>query len=253
MFMVDMKMKTVYLTFCFSFLVFSLIVLQACNNADNNNMVSEDTYTHPKPSSILNDSMIKDAAARIKNGDLILRTGTDYSSDQVKLMSKTDKTYSHGGIAVIDSGTIYVYHVEPDYHYINDKVRKEKLDSFCNPAHNYGFAIARYTLTESESKEFVRYLDKQYQKKIPFDMGFDLKTDDKMYCSEMIKKGLALSTNHKIIIATDRMNDKSKYKLIKQYFKLKEKDFVNREIIPIDHLFINPNCSVIKRYVFERK
>ena len=200
-----------------------------------------------------NDSLIKDAISFIKNGDLILRTGTDYSSDQVRLMSKTDKTYSHGGIAILDSGTIYVYHVEPDYHYVNDKVRKEKLDSFCNPFRNYGFAIARYALSDEEANRFIKYLDKQYQKKIPFDMKFELKTDDKMYCSEMIKKGLAISTGNKIIIATDRMNDKSKYKLIKQYFKLQEKDFVNREIIPIDHLFINPHCSVVKKYVFEKQ
>src|SRR5689334_13039729 len=62
-----------------------------------------------------NDSLVSEARSIIHTGDLILRTGTDFSSDQVKRLSTKDKTYSHGGIAVIDSGEIYVYHVEPDY------------------------------------------------------------------------------------------------------------------------------------------
>jgi hypothetical protein len=48
------------------------------------------------------------------------------------------------------------------------------------------------------------------------------------------------------------MNDKSKYKIIKQYFKLQEKQFVNREIIPIDRLYLNPSCTIIKRFTYQQ-
>jgi hypothetical protein len=81
-------------------------------------------------------------------------------------------------------------------------------------------------------------------------MQFALETDDKMYCSEMIKKGLARSTHNRIVIETDRLNDRTKYRLIERHFKLKEKQFANREIVMVDRLFLNPHCTIIKKYRF---
>ena len=198
-----------------------------------------------------NLAMIAEGRNNIKDGDLILRTGTDFSSEQVKLFSKKDKTYSHGGIAFHDSGDIYIYHVVPDYYHVTDKVRKEKLDSFCNPVQNLGFAIARYEMDSAEIKIFRDYLDQQYKKKIPFDMTFNLASDDSMYCSEMIKKGLILATKDRIHIENEKMLDRSKYRLIIQHLKMKQKDFAGSEYVPIDHLFVRPDCKVIKRYVYE--
>ena len=198
----------------------------------------------------VNDTIILKARKMIQTGDLVLRTGIDFSSDQVKDLSLKDKTYSHGGIAFVEHDSIFIYHVEPDYYYITDKVRKEPLDSFCNPEKNYGIGIARYNLSDEEKQKFIAYLDEQYQKKIPFDVRFLLSTNDSMYCSEMIKKGLALATADRITIEPLRFNDRSKFRLIKRYFKIREEEFVNREIIPIDHLFLNPECTLLKKYVY---
>ena len=199
---------------------------------------------------LVNDTIILRARQIIQTGDLVLRTGTDFSSDQVKDLSLTDKTYSHGGIALVQNDSIYIYHVEPDYYYITDKVRKEPLDSFCNPEKNYGIGIARYNLSDVEKQKFIDYLDEQYQKKIPFDGRFLLNTNDSMYCSEMIKKGLSLATSDRITIEPIRFNDRRKFRLIKRYFKLREEQFVNREIVPIDHLYLNPECTLLKKYVY---
>jgi len=198
----------------------------------------------------VNDTIILRARQIIQTGDLVLRTGTDFSSDQVKDLSLTDKTYSHGGIALVQNDSIYIYHVEPDYYYITDKVRKEPLDSFCNPEKNYGIGIARYNLSDVERQKFIDYLDDQYQKKIPFDGRFLLNTNDSMYCSEMIKKGLSLATSGRITIEPIRFNDRRKFRLIKRYFKLREEQFINREIIPIDHLYLNQECTLLKKYVY---
>lgn len=198
-----------------------------------------------------NDSMIQDARQLIRPGDLVLRTGTDYASEQVKALSKQEQIYSHGGIAVVDSGKVYIYHVEPDNHHVQDKVRKELLDSFCNPAKNLGFAVARYTLAEEQKAKLLTYMDQQYRQQVVFDMHFDLKTDDRLYCSEMIKKGLAQATGNKIVLATDRITDRNKFKLIKRYFKLTEKQIVTHDIVPIDRLYLNAWCTVLKRYPFQ--
>lgn len=198
----------------------------------------------------VNDSLIIDIKKKVKTGDLVLRTGRDFSSEQVRDMSKQDKTYSHGGIVVIENDSILVYHVEPDFLYVKDKVRKEPIDSFISIDHNYGFGLARFDLSEKEIGSFVKYMEAQYQNKVAFDMTFDLKTNDKMYCSEMISKGLRSSSNGRIQIEIQRLTDKSKFKIIKQYFKVPEKRFVNMEIIPIDRLYLNPACTILNRYTY---
>ncbi|WP_315816270.1 YiiX/YebB-like N1pC/P60 family cysteine hydrolase [Paraflavitalea speifideaquila] len=195
--------------------------------------------------------MIRQARTLIQPGDLILRTGTDYASEQIKALSKREAIYSHSGIAMIDSGKVYVCHVETDYAHIHNKVKKELLDSFCNPAKNLGFAIARYQLTDDEKSKLLVYMNERERQQVAFDIQFDLATDDKMYCSEMIYKGLARATNKRILIPTDRITDRNKFKLIKRYFKLTEKQIVTRDIIPIDHLYLNPWCSVVMRYPFQ--
>lgn len=197
-----------------------------------------------------NDSLVTDLKSRLQNGDLILRTGTDFSSEQVKNLSKQDKSYSHGGIAVWDSGYWKVYHIEPDYYHINDKVRKENLDTFLVRAHNSGFALARYRLDSAETVSLLNYLDTQYRKGVSFDIHFELQTDQYLYCSEMIKKGLAKATHNRIVIEAQPLDDRSKYKLIKQHFKLQEKQFAHRPIVPIDRLYLHKDCQLIKRYIY---
>lgn len=200
----------------------------------------------------VNDSIVADIKKKVKTGDLVLRTGRDFSSEQVKDMSKEDKTYSHGGIVVIENDSILVYHVEPDFYYKKDKVRKELIDSFISIDHNSGFGLARFDLSEKEIGTFVNYMETQFQNKVAFDMTFDLKTNDKMYCSEMITKGLRTSTDGRIQIEIQRLTDKSKFKIIKQYFKVPEKRFVNMEIIPIDRLYLNPACTLLNRYTYNQ-
>src|SRR4026207_2159406 len=46
----------------------------------------------------------------IEQGDMIVRTGNDFTSESLRQLSLTDKTYSHCGIASIEHDTIFVYH-----------------------------------------------------------------------------------------------------------------------------------------------
>ncbi len=199
-----------------------------------------------------NDSLVAAIKPTIQSGDLILRTGRDFSSEQVQDMSKEDKSYSHGGIALVENGQVLIYHVEPDFYYKNDKVRKEPLDSFIAINHNKGFALARYDLSAVEVGTLITYLETQYQKRVQFDIGFDLKSNDKMYCSEMIMKGLRAATKDRIQIEIQPLTDKTKFKIIKQYFKLPEEQIRNRPIIPIDRLYLNPHCKVLQRYIYSQ-
>lgn len=222
--------------------------LLACNNATTDTKVNPVAVAENLQQQ--NNAMLAAAKQLIKDGDLIVRGGKDFSSRFVKEINKLDKNYSHAGIAVIKNNEVYIYHIIPDHSKQNDRVRLEKLDSFCTQFDNTDFAIARFNMDTIETKQFISYLDAQYTNKIPFDMVFDLADDKAMYCSEMIAKGLALATKKRIVIPIDTLNDKSKYKLIKMYYKVPEERFANMLVIPIDHLFMNKYCTVIKRYSY---
>jgi hypothetical protein len=231
-----------------------VLLAAACRISSNKDEPQDDAHLGIKNATErkeANFAKVHEMKALVQDGDLILRTGTDFASEQVKGFNKKDQTYSHGGIAVRDSGDVYIYHVEPDFFHINNKVRKEKLDSFCSPVKNLGVAHARYNMDSAEIKAFLQYLDKQYRNKIPFDMGFQLRSNDSMYCSEMIRKGLMAATKGRITIETTKFDDPNKFRVIRQHLKWKDEDFAGRDFVPVDHLYLHPACTVIRRYVFE--
>jgi Permuted papain-like amidase enzyme, YaeF/YiiX, C92 family len=199
-----------------------------------------------------NDGLLNEAKSLIRNGDLLLRGGKDFSSRFVKEINKKDRAYSHGGIALVKEGEVYVYHIIPDHTQTNDKIRFDKIDSFLVAYDNTDFAIARYKIDSSETIHFLSYLQQLYEQKVAFDMAFDLRSDERMYCSEMIAKGLKKATENRVVIKTDLLNDKSKFKLIRMYYKVPEASFINTEIIPVDHLFLNEYCTVIKRFSYQQ-
>ena len=82
--------------------------MAACNNQRKQVAQLPKTESSRTEAFHRNDSIIQLAAAIIRTGDLILRTGTDFSSEEVKSISPTDKTYSHAGIALADSNGIFI-------------------------------------------------------------------------------------------------------------------------------------------------
>ncbi|MEJ7673805.1 MAG: hypothetical protein WKF59_14190 [Chitinophagaceae bacterium] len=77
----------------------------------------------------------------IHQGDMILRTGNDFTSESLKQLSFTDKTYSHCGIASIENDTIFVYHALGGEWNPDEKLRRDPLKLFCNPEENRGFGV----------------------------------------------------------------------------------------------------------------
>ncbi|MGH2563773.1 MAG: hypothetical protein ACRDE5_04635, partial [Ginsengibacter sp.] len=72
-----------------------------------------DNYTVSKNDSIKLEQNITsslDSISRYKNivktGDLIVRTGKDFTSETMRLLSTKDKTYSHCGIASIEHDSL---------------------------------------------------------------------------------------------------------------------------------------------------
>jgi hypothetical protein len=169
----------------------------------------------------------------VKTGDLVVRTGKDFTSETMRLLSTKDKTYSHCGIASIENDTLFVYHSIGGEWNPDQKLRRDPFEIFCNPYENRGFGIFRYKITSGEDVNLIKAVHKFYNKKIMFDLQFNLESDDRMYCSEFVYKAIEQATANKIVLPTTTIN--------------------HTKFIAIDNLFINPFCSEIKRIVFNRQ
>ena len=167
----------------------------------------------------------------IQQGDMILRTGNDFTSESLRQFSFTDKTYSHCGIASIENDTIFVYHVLGGEWNPDEKLRRDPLELFCNPLENRGFGVFSFKFDASQINKLDSIVKAWYKKGLMFDMKFDLATNDRMYCAEFVSKAISTATNSEINFSTTKIN--------------------NFEFVAVDNLFLNKNCVEKKRIRYQ--
>lgn len=168
----------------------------------------------------------------VKQGDLIVRTGRDFTSETMRQLSSQDKTYSHCGIASIEHDSLFVYHSIGGEWNPDQKLRRDPFEIFCNPFENRGFGIFRYKLSPKENARLISVVQKFYNQGIMFDMKFDLASDERMYCTEFVYKAVAEASHNKISLSTTTLN--------------------HLKFVAPDNLFINPACIELKRVIFNR-
>ncbi len=175
---------------------------------------------------------VRELKVLVHSGDLVLRSGKDFTSELMKRLSTYDKTYSHCGIANWENDSLFVYHALGGEWNPDQKLRRDPFEFFCNPYENRGFGIFRYRINASQQDAIVRTAHKFYQAGIPFDMNFDLTTDDRMYCSEFVFKTIEQAALDSVHLKTTTIN--------------------GIRFVAVDNLFLNPSCFEIKRMVFEK-
>lgn len=189
-----------------------------------------------------------------QQGDLIVRLGDDFISDRIRYLSAKDYSYSHAGIIVIHNNEKMVCHIYPDdFTPGADTIRFDKIDTFLNRRTNLKCALYRYDLSGSEKINMQHELDKYYDNKVRFDKKYELKTDDKLYCTEMIYKVLKKVTNDRIAIEQSNVPQKMQH-LVSVYFKkynYSNTTISSRKIIAIDKLYDNPHSRLIMKFVLK--
>jgi hypothetical protein len=121
---------------------------------------------------------------QLRSGDIIFRDGRGAVSSLFRNFSKTDPRYSHAGIIHREDNQAYVYHViggEGN----EGLMRKEKLADFCSNLQAYSFAVYR---TDLDGKIIDSVAGNFFRNHLSFDAHFDLNSDDKMYCTELVYK-----------------------------------------------------------------
>jgi hypothetical protein len=166
----------------------------------------------------------------VHSGDLILRTGKDFTSDVMRKLSQQDRTYSHCGIASWENDTLFGYHALGGDFNPDQKIRRDPFYLFCNPFENREFGIFRYKVSKSQQQSLTHAAKDYFSNGVMFDMQFNLDTDDQMYCSEYVYKIIKKATAGTIPIHTTTLN--------------------KIQFVAVDNLFINPYCSEIQRTIF---
>jgi Permuted papain-like amidase enzyme, YaeF/YiiX, C92 family len=167
----------------------------------------------------------------LMDGDLVLRHSMGFVSDAILTFQTQDPQYSHSGIVRKIDGETFVYHATGGEENVTQKMKRDKIEIYCHPSATYKFALFRWDLEDQQRQDFVEQLDRWYDAGMEFDLDFDMTTDDKMYCSEMIYKGLVKATGDSSYIALSKVIDKP--------------------YVAIDNLYLNPHCC--KMYQYEYK
>ena len=210
-----------------------LLFTISCNNSSTYNQLK---LTHVDSAAILlkNErafASIAEVKPMIHQGDMIVRTGNDFTSESLRQLSFTDKTYSHCGLASIENDTLFVYHLLGGEWNPDQKLRRDPLELFCNPKENRGFGIFSFKFTAAQINKLDSIVKAWYKTGLMFDMKFDLATNDRMYCAEFVSKAISMATGKQIIFSTTKIN--------------------KFEFVAVDNLFLNKFCEEKKRIRFQ--
>ena len=196
------------------------------------------TYVPTKQDSVLQDGIIKRAYVQItgikvtiQNGDLVTRTGNDFTSQSLRSLNQRDQTYSHCGIASIEHDSVFIYHALGGDFNPDQKIRRDAIEDFAEPYSNKGIGIFRFKVDDSTKQNFVLAAKEYFRLGVMFDMDFDLKTDDRMYCAEFVCKSFMKASGNKLVF------DHSHIKLF--------------EFIGVDDIFLHPQCKLLAQLVYK--
>ena len=135
----------------------------------------------------------------IKDGDIVLRCGRDLTSEMMRQMNAGDRRFSHCGLMFTIDGKKMVFHSIGGEENPGSALRLEPLEQFFDTRKNLAAGYARMQLSEQERKKLKALLDSLFARKVPFDLSFDLHTDEALYCSEMVAKAL-LKVDESILV-----------------------------------------------------
>lgn len=215
--------------------IFLLLLAASCKQQDN----------QPKPKIIFTEPevAISEGKKLLKNGDLIMRTDDDVVSASLRNFSATDKTFSHCGIAYQEDSAWYVYHLIAGDENPSDLMERSIFESFVDAHRKSRYGIFRYQLSAEEATKMQVQVYRYMAEKKLFDKEFDLKNDDKLYCAEMVYKGLIKATNGRVVLPSTVRKNFNPERYNKTGAEIKSFEF-----IALDNLYLNPFCKEIKRF-----
>lgn len=212
-----------------------LICLIASCNTGSNNIAP---LVHTKEDSVAYVQKINRALNSldsikhlIKDGDLITRTGIDFTSESLRSLNQRDQTYSHCGIAVVKNNNVYVYHALGGDFNPDQKLLLETFEEFADPYNHRGVGIFRYNIDSTAVRAVIETAERHFKTPVTFDMDFDPDTDKEMYCAEFVVKTYQYGSRGGLLFPYSKIND-----------------FL---FWGVDDLFLHPACKPIFQIVYK--
>ena len=146
-------------------------------------------------------------------------------------MNMEDKRYSHCGLVQIENGYPFVYHSIGGEDNPDEIIRRDSANFWFSPINNLAFAIYRYNIHDSLKERYMESAQEYYKIKLMFDLDFNLKSDERLYCSEMVYKAIKNTMKDSIFINTV--------------------DNLQRNYVGIDNLYMNPKAKLICQIRFK--
>lgn len=221
--------NTFFLCLKINGLLCCLFLLYSCQQQVNDSF-TKNAENAKKARVIKSKACIDSLKYFIQDGDVITRTGIDFTSQSLKQFCRKDNTYSHCGIVLKERDSFFVYHAIGGEINPKETLQREWLPRFCDGESNEGIGIFRFNLDSLELTREKKFMKEKYSAGILFDMEFDLHTDEKMYCSEFVAKTLMFAYQNKIRFDTTFIQQQP-------YFT-------------VDNIFLNKNCKEIHRFKF---
>jgi hypothetical protein len=132
-----------------------------------------------------NFSFLPAGDSLFKSGDIIFRDGRGIISSAFRKLSLRDPRYSHAGIIHREGHRLFVYHLIGGEGNKDNSMRKDDITDFCSTLQANSFAIYR---TDQDGSTIDSLAGNYFEQHLQFDTRFDLSTNDKMYCTELVYK-----------------------------------------------------------------
>lgn len=126
----------------------------------------------------------------LREGDIVLRRGKSMISQLLRRTSLHDQTFSHAGMVYFEDGRWKVLHAIGGQGSSIDGVCSEDWSQFCAAQQTDTIAVFRLTDDSRMAHQFVTTAIALGEQCSGFDTDFDLSTDNKLYCTELIQKAV---------------------------------------------------------------
>lgn len=128
-------------------------------------------------------------ASMSQNSLYIICRGTGHKFGEIAdKFNIKDRNITHAGIGIIQNNELKIYNVNNDDQNGKTALLIESTTKFLSYADIKYFGIWEFKSNALEINKLSNLLKKIYSKKIIFDMEFNDKNDDKLYCSEFCVK-----------------------------------------------------------------
>lgn len=224
-----------------------MIGLSSCN-CNNNSSFPSATTTNVSAYAPAEEK-IQEGVTMLREGDLVMRNGTELSSQVIREFCRTDKSYSHAGMVFFENGYPMIYHILPGDENPDEKLTRDSLLSFAGPRRNAGFAIYRYQLQPQELTELRNIVHGWYDKGVLFDSLLNLEDDDRLYCSELVYKAVQYATKGRITFNVTQATIPELH-IYSKYTHVPLSEIKRNECVAMDNLYLHPSCSLIKKFTF---